>query len=417
MAIGRRPAARSAAIAARQRVRAQLEALVRRDPDQRRRARGPASCTPSRSSCAPRSRRRRGAPARSGAPGQARVRRRRCRPPGARPASAISDEVEAVSVSRPSNAVRQPERLAQPVDDDLLELGADRRGPPQHRVLAERRRQHLAEDPGAGRGRREVGEEARVLPVRGVRLDQAAVVGQDRLDRLRAPRARVAGNSGRSDAGLDRPGRRPASRWSRGSRPSGRRPRARPPGTRRAACRRSAAVGRRGAGRSRARVYRGERLLDGVADLGEDVADLRAEQDQAPRCPGSRRQQEQADDEGAGQRQPPRSRPGRPHQGGVGELVVQALLVGLSAVEPMSTIHQTSWTRPSQRGRRQDEVEQGQEQAEADPAPERLLDRERTPVEGVADLDPEDALPDRRAATARSRRTRNRRGSGRRPGW
>ena len=43
--------------------------------------------------------------------------------------------------------VGQPERLAEPVDDDLLELGADRRRPPQHRVLAERRGQHLAEDP------------------------------------------------------------------------------------------------------------------------------------------------------------------------------------------------------------------------------------------------------------------------------
>ena len=55
-------------------------------------------------------------------------------------ARAMSVDVDAVSVSRPSKAVRQPERLAQPVDDDLLELGADRRRPPEHRVLAERRR-------------------------------------------------------------------------------------------------------------------------------------------------------------------------------------------------------------------------------------------------------------------------------------
>ncbi len=81
---------------------------------------------------------------------------------------------------------RQPERLAQPVHHDAFELGADRRGPPQHRVLAEGRGQHLAEDPGTGRGRREVGEEARVLPVGGVRLDQAPVVGEDRVDRLGA---------------------------------------------------------------------------------------------------------------------------------------------------------------------------------------------------------------------------------------
>ena len=62
--------------------------------------------------------------------------------------SAISVEVEAVSVSRPSNDAGRPSRLAEPVDDDALELGADRRGPPQHRVLAEGGGEHLAEDPG-----------------------------------------------------------------------------------------------------------------------------------------------------------------------------------------------------------------------------------------------------------------------------
>jgi hypothetical protein len=48
---------------------------------------------------------------------------------------------------QPVEGVGQAERLAEPVDDDLLELGPDRRGPPQHRVLPEPRRQHLAEDP------------------------------------------------------------------------------------------------------------------------------------------------------------------------------------------------------------------------------------------------------------------------------
>ena len=40
--------------------------------------------------------------------------------------------------------VGQPERLAQPADDDALELGPDRRRPPQHRVLAERRRSRIS---------------------------------------------------------------------------------------------------------------------------------------------------------------------------------------------------------------------------------------------------------------------------------
>ncbi len=79
---------------------------------------------------------------------------------------------------------RQPDRLAQPVDDDLLELRADRRGPPEHRVLAEGRREHLAEDARPRCRGREVRKEARVLPMRGVGFDEAPVVREDRLERL-----------------------------------------------------------------------------------------------------------------------------------------------------------------------------------------------------------------------------------------
>ena len=141
----------------------------------------------------------------------------------------------------PVERIRQAERLAQPADDDPLELGRDRRRPPEHRVLAERRGQHLAEDPGPGRGRREVGQEARVLPVRRVRLDEPAVVVEDRPDRLgRFGRGR--GNSGAIEPGSTA-GRPRNARPTRGSRPSGRRRRGRPRGTPPGPCR----AGRRSA--------------------------------------------------------------------------------------------------------------------------------------------------------------------------
>src|SRR5574337_281009 len=65
----------------------------------------------------------------------------------------------------PVEGPREPEALAEPVHDDLLELRPNRRGPPEHRVLAEGSREHLAENARTRRGRREVGEEPRVLPV------------------------------------------------------------------------------------------------------------------------------------------------------------------------------------------------------------------------------------------------------------
>ena len=107
----------------------------------------------------------------------------------------------------------QPEALAQPVDDDLLELRRDRRRPPEHGVGAERCGQELAEHARPGCGRREVGHEARMLPVRHVRLDQALDVAQDLRAAVRvraevrpgtaaaASPARPAGRRERLDAG------------------------------------------------------------------------------------------------------------------------------------------------------------------------------------------------------------------------
>ena len=136
-----------------------------------------------------------------------------------------------MSVSRPSNSSGRPSALAQPAHDHALQLRPDRRGAPQHRVLAQRGRQQLAEDPGAGGRGSEVGEEARVLPVRGVGEDERGRVGEDRADRLRRLGG-VGRQQGSDRAGLDRRQDRVAPRRPRGSPRSGPRRRARPRGTR-----------------------------------------------------------------------------------------------------------------------------------------------------------------------------------------
>ena len=100
---------------------------------------------------------------------------RRAPPPRVPPRSRCSEDVEAVSVSSPSNASGSPRALAQPADDHVLELGADRRRAPQHRVLAEHRRDASRPGcPGREADRREVREEAGVLPVRRVGLAPGA---------------------------------------------------------------------------------------------------------------------------------------------------------------------------------------------------------------------------------------------------
>src|SRR5262249_47506659 len=70
----------------------------------------------------------------------------------------------------------EPDQLPQPREGDLLQLGRRRRSPPEHRLLVERRAEHLAHHPGTARRYREVAEEARVVPVRRRRDDQALEV-------------------------------------------------------------------------------------------------------------------------------------------------------------------------------------------------------------------------------------------------
>ena len=78
----------------------------------------------------------------------------------------------------------QPEQFGQPVQDDRLQLCAGRAGRPHHALHAEPGREQIAEDRWPARVRREVREEARMLPVRDAGQDQAAQVGQHLLVRL-----------------------------------------------------------------------------------------------------------------------------------------------------------------------------------------------------------------------------------------
>ena len=100
-------------------------------------------------------------------------------------------------------AGRQPEQLGEPVQHDLLELGRRRRGDPRHRVHVQRGDEELGEDPGLRARVREIGEEARVVPVR--------EPGHDHLSRSASTSANGSarsGGDGRQAARGSRPARR-----------------------------------------------------------------------------------------------------------------------------------------------------------------------------------------------------------------
>ena len=97
-------------------------------------------------------------------------------------------------------ALGQAGHLAKPVEDARLQLGRGGRGLPEHALGAERRGEHLGEDRRRARVRREVGEEARVLPVGDPRQHHRREVGEDLVHRLAAlgrrepePRGDLAG--------------------------------------------------------------------------------------------------------------------------------------------------------------------------------------------------------------------------------
>ena len=95
----------------------------------------------------------------------------------------LDDTTTAAVVGEPE-LVGQAERLGQPVDDHLLDLGDRRAGRPDHPLRADATRDEVAEDRRRGRVRREVGEEAGVLPVGQARHDELIEVGEQRVERL-----------------------------------------------------------------------------------------------------------------------------------------------------------------------------------------------------------------------------------------
>ncbi len=144
------------------------------------------------------------------------------------------------------------EQLAHPVEHQRLDLGARRGRDPAHALHAEPGGQQLAEDRRVGRVGREVGEEARVLPLRQPGHDDPVDVGHHRVERLglRSVGARGAATGRRRV----RPGRRPGvARRARRSRRSSRSGRGRWLGTPRGSwCggEVGAVIGRDGVGRA-----------------------------------------------------------------------------------------------------------------------------------------------------------------------
>ena len=116
------------------------------------------------------------------------------------------------------------EQLHHPVEHQRLQLGARGRRHPAHPLHAQAGREQLTEDRRIRRVRREVGEEARVLPVDDARQDDALDIGAHRLPA--SPGRRAAKPAGRPvprrAAGPGSPGSaRPPRRSQRSSRSAG----------------------------------------------------------------------------------------------------------------------------------------------------------------------------------------------------
>ena len=122
-------------------------------------------------------------------------------------------------------AGRQPEQLREPVERHLLQLLQQRRCAPEDPDLVQPRGEQLGEDPRFRPGVREIGEEARALPVRRSREQDlvesrgSPANGSAVWRRRRQPRAKFARlGPGRAPAarlrarGTTRPSRRPPRR-------------------------------------------------------------------------------------------------------------------------------------------------------------------------------------------------------------
>ena len=94
--------------------------------------------------------------------------------------------------ARRGERLGKAEQLHHPVEHQRLQLGARGRRHPAHPLHAQAGREQLTEDRRIGRVRREVGEEARVLPVDDARDDDPLEIGAHRL-----PALGVGGRRGR----------------------------------------------------------------------------------------------------------------------------------------------------------------------------------------------------------------------------
>ena len=115
----------------------------------------------------------------------------------------------AAGVTRRAERGGQVEQLLHPVEHQRLDLGARRRRHPAHPLDAESGRQQLAEDGRERVVRREVREEARVLPLGEAGHDDTFDVGHHLLERLGRGRrvfgelrSHVSGGDGRADRTL-----------------------------------------------------------------------------------------------------------------------------------------------------------------------------------------------------------------------
>src|SRR5690242_7826968 len=82
-------------------------------------------------------------------------------------------------IEKAEPATGKSEHLPQPIGGDLLELSRRGRGTPQHRLDVERGDEHLADDPRNRRRRREVAEEAGMIPMRDAWYDPRLEISQN----------------------------------------------------------------------------------------------------------------------------------------------------------------------------------------------------------------------------------------------
>ena len=87
-------------------------------------------------------------------------------------------------VDHTEKALGQAQRVAQPFERDFFDFGRRRRGPPQHPVDVERRRQQLGEHGRLRASDGEVGEETRMVPVRDARDHDALEVVEQGVEVL-----------------------------------------------------------------------------------------------------------------------------------------------------------------------------------------------------------------------------------------